>query len=790
MQALTASLETLESLVSLASSHSSADHSVRRPRALQSSKSFSRLEPAASSPLSRSRAAALEDSTTPEYSSPDRLQTSPDGLHSGGSVDVFDRKDGDDDEGKENVTAEWMSGLKDLPEGFDELPIELISLTDRFVESLSAKVHPYPPSIDKLSTLFQDFYVTATSHISTHISTLSTRQHRQRSPVPSVSSRSSTLPKAKGKAGSTSSKDKANMSPDPSGVEQQMLTTSEIADRRKARKMLEKKRLVLEETVERRACEGVYDRIWRHRSSHDEEQDEKLRSKTAALGLVGIGLQDLGIGVDAKGPQDTGPKEEDVREWLTDAREELVKMNDEHYPLGKLLHLKAAHKNIVDSLSRFYPSSSSADEILPTLIYTLITTPAEGINIISNLLFIQRFRTFSKVDGEAAYCLTNLEAAISFLETVDLASLREDESPSGPPKSTSRPSTPTAEGTDPLNLGKASTTNSVAPEVASSAAVSSSTHASATLKSLPSAAASSPLPRAGSPSHHRRLSHLLHTPTNSFGAASDAVKTKADQGLKTVSSTLENSYMFLFGRLKERQLNNPALEGSDEISVPRTLDDARRLMDTPSPLDEDGLTSIASSTEPTNAEDRVERARAVSDEHDLLKVSAQDITRERSVDSIQRGDSPRRVSFAEDRTKAKDATTSASSKIPSGSSPNHAVESMKNLGNTLNPLNRLAGINVMRPFGRTVSSTPPALSSLAETSKELGSPDLTSAQESRSAAESANMMSPPAEKTKTAPPMQRFMELENPGDLTISEVLVLLRDYRRLAGALKDTGAF
>jgi hypothetical protein len=33
------------------------------------------------------------------------------------------------------------------------------------------------------------------------------------------------------------------------------------------------------------------------------------------------------------------------------------------------------------------------------------------------------------------------------------------------------------------------------------------------------------------------------------------------------------------------------------------------------------------------------------------------------------------------------------------------------------------------------------------------------------------------------------MELENPGDLKISEVLELLRDYRRLAGALKDMGA-
>jgi hypothetical protein len=49
---------------------------------------------------------------------------------------------------------------------------------------------------------------------------------------------------------------------------------------------------------------------------------------------------------------------------------------------------------------------------------------------------------------------------------------------------------------------------------------------------------------------------------------------------------------------------------------------------------------------------------------------------------------------------------------------------------------------------------------------------------------------PPKEVQKIAPPIKRFMELKNPGELRINEVLELLRDYRRLAGALKDAGAF
>ena len=45
-------------------------------------------------------------------------------------------------------------------------------------------------------------------------------------------------------------------------------------------------------------------------------------------------------------------------------------------------------------------------------------------------------------------------------------------------------------------------------------------------------------------------------------------------------------------------------------------------------------------------------------------------------------------------------------------------------------------------------------------------------------------------KPHIAPPVKRFMELHNPADLRISEVMELLRDYRRLATALKEMDAF
>ncbi len=283
-----------------------------------------------------------------------------------------------------------------IKSGLEDLLRILILLYDRFIESLSAKVHSTPPSIEKLSEIFQEFYATAESHIAIHINALGTRQSRGASPNPSISSKTFGVAKDSKRLRASSSGDTLGSL---SGAipEQQMLTPEEISDRRRARRLLEKKSAALEEAVERRVCQRVYNRIWRHRTTLDEVRDEKLRSRTAALALVGIGLQDLGINFDQH------PSESDdiqIEDWISKARGGLLRMNDAKFPLGKLQQLAVAHKNIVDLLTALHQSSSSADEILPTLIYTLITSPPEGINVISNLHFIQRFRAASKVDGE------------------------------------------------------------------------------------------------------------------------------------------------------------------------------------------------------------------------------------------------------------------------------------------------------------------------------------------------------------------------------------------------------
>lgn len=465
-----------------------------------------------------------------------------------------------------------------------------------------------------------------------------------------------------------------------------MLTPDEIADRKKARRVLELKRLALEDAVERRVCEGIYQRIWRHRSTQDEAQDEKLRSKTAALSVVGIGLTDLGVdlglGLNEK-LEAVVEKEAEVREWLDDARGELKAMSAEKYPLGKLHHLKAAYKEIVDTLSHFHPSSS-ADEIMPMMIYTLITCPPEGINVISNLYFIQRFRNELKMDGEAAYCLTTLEAAISFLETVDLATLRADEKLSGPTKSNSRPTTPRLEKPEQMTLGLTPSPGLSAAEVSS-----------ANANPIISIAALSPTGlRPAMQAHNRRLSDMFAPPA-ALGAAGDAVLDSAEQGFKTLGNSLGDSYKFLFGKLKERD----ATSQSPDLVLPKSLDEARKLVSTP-PLEEDGSVSGASSLHSPETGRTQTESSTKADDKVLSIIGGRKIARDRSTDSTRSSGSARKVTFSEGEVVEKANSPLHSTTATNATTPGNVVESMRNLGNSLNPMNRIAGIGTFRGFGR------------------------------------------------------------------------------------------
>ena len=95
-----------------------------RPSRLHTSKSFTRLESTeAKNPLSRSRASTLQGPPMPTITDPLKITTTPEDEEAHADGDVFASKDDEDDEPAEQEL--------NAPEGFEELPIEIRSLTER-----------------------------------------------------------------------------------------------------------------------------------------------------------------------------------------------------------------------------------------------------------------------------------------------------------------------------------------------------------------------------------------------------------------------------------------------------------------------------------------------------------------------------------------------------------------------------------------------------------------------------------------------------------------------------------
>ncbi|KAI1314815.1 hypothetical protein EDD11_001692 [Mortierella claussenii] len=84
---------------------------------------------------------------------------------------------------------------------------------------------------------------------------------------------------------------------------------------------------------------------------------------------------------------------------------------------------KATHKSTAASISSTSSTATSskkqysADVLLPLLIFSVVKSNPPML--ISNLRYIQRFKVQDHLTGELAYCLTNMMAVVSFLETLD-----------------------------------------------------------------------------------------------------------------------------------------------------------------------------------------------------------------------------------------------------------------------------------------------------------------------------------------------------------------------------------
>ncbi|TKY87725.1 hypothetical protein EX895_003306 [Sporisorium graminicola] len=218
------------------------------------------------------------------------------------------------------------------------------------------------------------------------------------------------------------------------------------------------------EMVESVLCEEVYDRIFCPATSRDRYHDDALASRIAALNVLGLSLRHLGLDVPSE-RLPGGNKEVEQSNALFDGLDRIVQQCGAELqrlesascrsPHAKLAVLVRAHKIAVEGTAELpnikmrdddadaddqeretaptatkkTADSTSADLILPILIYSIVSSNPS--RLASNLLYIERFRAESLVQGETSYCLVNVQAAVAFLENVDVKDLGLDSSQIG-----------------------------------------------------------------------------------------------------------------------------------------------------------------------------------------------------------------------------------------------------------------------------------------------------------------------------------------------------------------------
>ncbi|GAA5944912.1 uncharacterized protein JCM15063_001989 [Sporobolomyces koalae] len=190
----------------------------------------------------------------------------------------------------------------------------------------------------------------------------------------------------------------------------------------------------------------------RSREVDDEQVSQRPGSETSLTGTE----QETSAVVDEEGERDK------QRGFINFAASELNKMNQYKAPRDKLICVLNCCKVIFGLIRHIgnQVKDQGADTFIPFLIYVVLQANPE--HLVSNLQYIQRFRNPQKLAGEGGYYLSSLNAAISFIETLDASALSnitqqefehnvahavkqlaaEEPPPPPPPRTASRPTSP------------------------------------------------------------------------------------------------------------------------------------------------------------------------------------------------------------------------------------------------------------------------------------------------------------------------------------------------------------
>ena len=106
------------------------------------------------------------------------------------------------------------------------------------------------------------------------------------------------------------------------------------------------------------------------------------------------------------------------------AQQELARIASYRTPRDKLVCILNCCKRINSALSHTSAGGHGADELFPVLLF--VTLHAAPAGFLASLRYISRFRHPSKLVSEAAYYLTHMESALSFLTNVQPGQLSID----------------------------------------------------------------------------------------------------------------------------------------------------------------------------------------------------------------------------------------------------------------------------------------------------------------------------------------------------------------------------
>ncbi|KAF8527325.1 hypothetical protein JB92DRAFT_2698831 [Gautieria morchelliformis] len=150
------------------------------------------------------------------------------------------------------------------------------------------------------------------------------------------------------------------------------------------------------------------------RTTDDLERDHVLRQRILLFGWLREEHLDIPIGGEG------GPVGKEVNGFLQFAQQELLKINHYKAPRDKLICILNCCK-VIFGLIRHLKLSEGADSFIPILIFVVLKANPE--HLLSNVEYINRFRSPSRLQSEAGYYLSSLMGAVSFIETMDHSSL-------------------------------------------------------------------------------------------------------------------------------------------------------------------------------------------------------------------------------------------------------------------------------------------------------------------------------------------------------------------------------